>query len=111
MTPRKLQGHDAFRGSKQNHVNHHNRLQPIIENLYHESQCGFRQGRSNSDAVFLIKLAIKKRREHSKETWILFLDLVKAFDRVPRCCGPSLRISAFPRSFIPSQMYSPKLSR
>ena len=27
---------------------------------------------------------MKKRREHSLETWILFLDLVKAFDRVPR---------------------------
>ena len=26
---------------------------------------------------------MKKRREHSKETWIVFLDLVKAFDRVP----------------------------
>ena len=29
-------------------------------------------------------MAMKKRREHSQETWILFLDLVKAFDRVPR---------------------------
>ena len=29
-------------------------------------------------------MAIKKRREHNLETWILFLDLVKAFDRVPR---------------------------
>ena len=27
---------------------------------------------------------MKKRREHSLESWILFLDLVKAFDRVPR---------------------------
>ena len=29
-------------------------------------------------------MAIKKRKEHSLETWIMFLDLVKAFDRVPR---------------------------
>ena len=29
-------------------------------------------------------MAMKKRKEHSQETWILFLDLVKAFDRVPR---------------------------
>ncbi|XP_066913064.1 uncharacterized protein [Clytia hemisphaerica] len=28
-------------------------------------------------------MAMKKRREHGQETWILFLDLVKAFDRVP----------------------------
>ena len=26
----------------------------------------------------------RKRHEHSCETWVLFLDLVKAFDRVPR---------------------------
>ncbi|XP_066921310.1 uncharacterized protein [Clytia hemisphaerica] len=29
-------------------------------------------------------MTMKKRREHGQETWILFLDLVKAFDRVPR---------------------------
>ena len=27
---------------------------------------------------------MKKRREHGQESWILFLDLVKAFDLVPR---------------------------
>ena len=62
----------------------HNRLQPFVENLDHEAQCGFRQGRGCMDAVFSIKLALKKRREHNLETWVLFLDLVKAFDRVPR---------------------------
>jgi len=29
-------------------------------------------------------MAVKKRREHGMETWVLLLDLVKAFDRVPR---------------------------
>ena len=62
----------------------HNRLQPIVESIDHESQCGFRQGRGCADAVFAVKLALKKRREHNQETWVLFLDLVKAFDRVPR---------------------------
>jgi exonuclease III len=62
----------------------HQRLLPIAESLDHESQCGFRPGRGCNDAVFAVKLAMKKRREHSQETWILFLDLVKAFDRVPR---------------------------
>ena len=62
----------------------HSRLQPIMESLDHEAQCGFRSGRGCCDAVFAVKLALKKRREHSKETWVLFLDLVKAFDRVPR---------------------------
>ena len=62
----------------------HQRLQPIVEKLDHETQCGFRQERGCLDAVFTVKLAMKKRREHQQETWILFLDLVKAFDRVPR---------------------------
>ena len=61
-----------------------NRLRPIAESLDHEQQCGFRPGRGCNDAVFTVKMAMKKRREHSKETWILFLDLVKAFDHVPR---------------------------
>lgn len=62
----------------------HERLQPIVSSIDHESQCGFRPGRGCLDAVFTVKLAMKKRREHNSETWIMFLDLVKAFDRVPR---------------------------
>ena len=33
---------------------------------------------------FTIKMAFKKRRERGLQSWALFLDLVKAFDRVPR---------------------------
>ena len=62
----------------------HKRLLPIEESLDHESQCGFRPQRGCADAIFTVKLALKKRREHGLETWVLFLDLVKAFDRVPR---------------------------
>ena len=54
----------------------HSRLLPIAEKIDHESQCGFRPGRSCNDAIFAVKLALKKRHEHNLETWILFLDLV-----------------------------------
>ena len=60
------------------------RLSLVCEELDHESQCGFRPGRGTSDATFSLKLALKKRREHGLETWVLFVDFVKAFDRVPR---------------------------
>jgi len=54
------------------------------EHLDRENQCGFRNGRGCSDGSFTIKALLNKRREHSLETWVLFLDLVKAFDMVPR---------------------------
>ena len=60
------------------------RLKPVKESLPHEAQCGFRGGRSTMDATWTIKMLVKKRREHGLPTWLLFIDLVKAFDRVPR---------------------------
>ena len=62
----------------------HSRLLPIQEGLDHEPQCGFRPERGCTDAIYTVKIALKKRREHGKESWVFFLDLVKAFDRVPR---------------------------
>ena len=60
------------------------RLIPIQESLDHEAQCGFRPGRGCADGIFTVKTALRKRREHGLETWVMFLDLVKAFERVPR---------------------------
>ena len=60
------------------------RLTPIQEALEKESQCGFRPGRGCSDASFSLRMAVKLRREHGMGSWVLLLDLVKAFDRVPR---------------------------
>ena len=36
------------------------------------------------DGIFSLKLALQKRREHGLGTWTVFVDLVKAFDSVPR---------------------------
>jgi hypothetical protein len=60
------------------------RLYVICESLDHESQVGFRPGRGCSDGAFNLRMAVRKRREHGLETWVLYMDLVKAFDRVPR---------------------------
>ena len=40
----------------------HERLLPIEEGLDHEGQCGFRPGRGCADAIFTVKMAMKKRR-------------------------------------------------
>ena len=54
------------------------------EGLEHEQQCGFRPDKGCLDAIYTVKIALKKRREHGKESWVIFLNLVKAFDRVLR---------------------------
>jgi hypothetical protein len=61
-------------------------LSKISEALPRECQCGFRAGRggSDGDGKFNFFQALKKRREHGEETSALLLDLVKAFDGVPR---------------------------
>ena len=56
----------------------------ICEELDHESQCGFRPERGTAGATFSLKLALEKRREHGLETWVVFVDFVKALGRVPR---------------------------
>ena len=45
----------------------HMRLLPTQEDFDHEFQCGFRHDRGCTDAIFTIKVAPKKRREHGKE--------------------------------------------
>ena len=79
----------------------HARLLPIAEKIDHESQCGFRPERSCADAIFTVRLTIKKRKEHNLESWILFLDLVKAFDRIPRqLLWPILRKFGVPPKLV-----------
>jgi len=60
------------------------RLQRLLKEVGIEEQNGFMGGGGGSDGIFCIRQALKKRREHGKGTWVLFVDLVKAFDTVPR---------------------------
>ena len=61
-----------------------NKLQPIAEKILQEEQCGFRKGRSCIDAIFTIKQIMEKRIEYNLPLYLLFLDYVKAYDRVKR---------------------------
>ena len=56
----------------------------IGEKLLPESQCGFRPGRGTCDMVFVVRQLQEKTREQQRGIHMAFVDLSKAFDRVPR---------------------------
>ena len=56
----------------------------IGEQLIPESQCGFRPNRGTCDMIFVARQLIEKCREQHVNIYMAFVDLSKAFDRVPR---------------------------
>lgn len=60
------------------------RLRTEIEDTLNETQSGFRRGRSTQDHVFTIKQVINKTKLQGNKAFLTFIDLEKAFDRVPR---------------------------
>ena len=60
------------------------RLQCIAESVLPDSQCGFQQGRSCTDMIFVAHQLVEKTREHNSLLFVLFVDLRKAYNSVPR---------------------------
>lgn len=60
------------------------RLGRHLKSVGMEEQCGFTPGKSTIDGAFSLLQALSKRKEHRKDTFVVFIDLVKAFDTVPR---------------------------
>ena len=60
------------------------RLQQLAEEELPEAQCGFRKGRSCSDMIFTVRQLVEKAIEHRAKKFLLFVDLKKAYDSVPR---------------------------
>lgn len=59
-------------------------LDSIVDNIYPESQCGFRRNRSTSDMIFAMRQLQEKCKEQNMGLYTAFVDLTKAFDTVSR---------------------------
>jgi len=59
----------------------HRILQQI---MIDHKQFGFRKGKGTTDAIFTVRTMQEKFRAKGKKLYFVFVDLEKAFDRVPR---------------------------
>ena len=48
------------------------------------NQFGFMPGRSTKEAIFLIRQVMERFREQKKDLHMIFIDLEKDYDKIPR---------------------------
>ena len=77
-----------------------------------EQQHGFVKKRGCVDASFVLLQALRKRREHGLESWVLFLDLVKAFESVPHwVLVEAARLKGYPIALLKLSIAAYRLAR
>jgi predicted alpha/beta-fold hydrolase len=60
------------------------RIKPWAEDILGDYQAGFRQNRSITDQIFILKQIFQKMWEFDREVHVLFIDFKKAYDCIHR---------------------------
>ena len=60
------------------------RIRQLTEGKLGENQAGFRRNRGCQDQIFALRQIIEKSWEYNKDLYLGFVDLEKAYDKVPR---------------------------
>ena len=58
------------------------RIKGKIKEEVAEEQCGFMQGKSTNNAIFMLRALAERVLEKQKDLYICFIDYEKAFDKV-----------------------------
>ena len=56
----------------------------MVEEIVPDFQCGFSRGRGCIDMISCVTQLVEKSREHNTNSYMLFVDLRKAYDSIPR---------------------------
>lgn len=78
------------------------RLRVVVEEKLGEWQYSYRPGRGTTDLIFALRMLVEKAWEWNVEEHMVFLDLKKAFDRVPR--NKLWRVLEDPRYGVPGHL-------
>ena len=60
------------------------RMQVVVEDVVVDAQCGFISARGCTDMVYCTCQLVNKAIKHNTKVFLLFVDLQKAYDSVPR---------------------------